>query len=144
MEATRVRVASLLEWLCAAAIIAGVLAAGISALRELYDVRALTPVIAHEASSPPVADPPPVLAPRAVSVPMLILADGKEVRLGDAAAKILERLGPFAQVGVETMERDGVRERVTRLYSYVGTQFALVLEAPKKGAELRVVAIYRQ
>ncbi len=143
MQATRVRVVPILEWLCAAAIIAALLTAGLTALREASSVRALTPVMAREAVAP-APDLPPVLASRAVSVPMLILADGKEVRVGDGASRILERLGPFAQVGVDTVEREGVRDRITRLYSYAGTQFALVLQAPKKGAELRVMAIYRQ
>jgi hypothetical protein len=142
MEATRVRFAPVLEWLCAAAIIGGLLVAGLAAIREFHDVRAVTPVVmAHEA---PVPDAPPVLAPRAVSLPILLLADGQEIRIGDRASQILDKLGRWAQVGTETIEREGASERITRLYSYAGTQFALVFEALRPDTAPRVVAIYRQ
>jgi hypothetical protein len=141
MQATRVRFASVLEWLCAAAIMAGLLVAALAAIREFRDVRAITPIMAREAPAPAV---PPVLAPRAVSLPLLLLADGKAIHIGDPASTIAETLGPRAQVGSETVERDGLVERVTRLYSYAGTQFALVFEVPRSQSDLRVIAIYRQ
>jgi len=141
MQATRARFASVLEWLCAAAIVAGLLVAALAAIREFRDVRALTPIMAREAPAP---DAPPILAPRAVSLPLLVLADGKEIRIGDRASTIAEKLGPRAQIGSDTVERDGVVERVTRLYSYAGTQFALVIEVPRADAPARIAAIYRQ
>ena len=141
MEATRVRLAPVLEWLCAAAFIAGVLIAGLAAAREFGIARAVAPVLAREA---PVPDVPPVLAPRAVSLPMLLLADGKEIRIGDRASAVVEKLGRRAQVGNEAVEREVATERITRLYSYAGTQFALVFEISRPGATARVVAIYRQ
>ena len=118
------------------------LVAALAAAREFRDVRAVTPVVmAHEA---PLAQAPPVLAPRAVSVPMLLLLDGQQIKIGDRASQVLAKLGPRAQVGTETVERDGATERMTRLYSYAGTQFALVFEVPRAGLAPRVVAIYRQ
>jgi hypothetical protein len=141
MEATRVRFAPVLEWLCAAAIIGGVLAAALGAAREFEDVRAVTAVMARAA---PTSEAPPVLAPRAVSVPLLLLADGKEIRVGDRASQVLDKLGARAQLGTDTIERQGTTERITRLYSYAGTQFALVFEVARPGATARVTAIYRQ
>jgi hypothetical protein len=141
MEAMRVRFAPVLEWLCAAAIIGGVLAAVLGAAREFEGVRAVTAVMARGAPTP---EAPPVLAPRAVSVPLLVLADGKEIRVGDRASQVLSMLGPLAQVGTETIEREGTTERVTRLYGYAGTRFALVVEVARPGATARVTAIYRQ
>jgi hypothetical protein len=130
-----------LEWLCAAAIIAGVLAAALGAAREFEDVHAVTAVMARAAPTP---EAPPVLAPRAVAVPLLLLADGKEIRVGDRASQVLDKLGARAQVGSETIEREGTTERLTRLYSYAGTRFALVFEVARPGATARVTAIYRQ
>lgn len=141
MAATRVRFAPVLEWLCAAAIIGGALAAFLGVAREFEDVGAVAAVMA---TTGPVPEAPPVLAPRAVSVPILLLADGKEIRIGDRAAAVAEKLGGRAQVGSETVERDDDTERITRLYSYAGTQFALVFEAPRPDSPPRVVAIYRQ
>ena len=141
MEAIRVRFAPVLEWLCAAAIIGGVLAAGLGAAREFEGVRAVTAVMARSAPTP---EAPPVLAPRAVSVPLLLLADGKEIRVGDRASQVLDKLGARAQVGTDTIERKGTTERITRLYRYAGTPFALVFEVARPGATARVTAIYRQ
>jgi hypothetical protein len=143
MEATRVRFVPLLEWLLAAGLILGAAAAGTMAVRDLKDlhgVRAVTPVSAAEAPAP---DPPPVVPPRAVLVPMLPLPDGKVLRVGDAASQILDRLGAWAQIGGDSLERDGVSERITRFYEYAGARFALVLES-RPNQDARVVAIYRQ
>jgi len=140
MAATRVRFAPVLEWLVAAAFIAGALIDVTIAVRDARQVRALTPVMAREAAAP---EPPPVVPSRSVAVPMLPLADGKELRVGDRASEVLERLGMWAQVGPDSIERDGASERITRFYEYVGTRFALVFQTPRPGVEPRVVAIYR-
>jgi hypothetical protein len=143
MEATRVRFGPLLEWLCAAGFILAAAAAGILAVRDFNPVRSFAPVIAQELAAPETPQAPPVLPPRAVAVPMLPLPDGNVLRIGDAASEILDRLGAWAQVGVDSLERDGVRERITRFYEYAGAKFALVLETTPD-TEPRVVAIYRQ
>jgi len=140
MEATRVRFVPLLEWLLAAGFILGALAAAAIAVRDFRDVRAIPPVSAAEAPAP---DPPPVLPPRAVAVPLLSLPDGKVLRVGDSASQILKRLGAWAQIGTDSLDRDGVRERITRFYEYAGARFAVVLESPQD-PDPRVVAIYRQ
>jgi hypothetical protein len=141
MAATRVRLAPVLEWVCAAAIIGGALAAFLGVAREFQDVSAVAAVMA---TTGPVPEAPPVLAPRAVSVPMLLLADGKEIRIGERASAVEEKLGRRAQVGSETVERDGATERITRLYSYAGTPFALVFQASRVQSDPLVIAIYRQ
>jgi hypothetical protein len=146
MEAIRVRFAPAIEWLCAAAILAGLLAAERAFVQDGVDgvghVRAAAaPVVAHEA---PALEAPPAIGSGAVSLPLILLSDGKEIHLGDIASRIVERLGPSAQVGADAIERDGARERITRIYNYVGTRFALVFEAARQDAEPRVVAIYRQ
>ncbi len=141
MDATRSRFGPLLEWLLAAAFIVGALAAAAIAARDLQGMRAMTPVIAHEATPP---EAPAVVPPRAVAVPVLPLPDGKVVQLGDRASQIIERLGEWAQIGTDSVERVAAGERITRFYEYAGARFALVLEARVSGAEPRVVAIYRQ
>jgi len=75
---------------------------------------------------------------------MLPLPDGKVLRVGDAASQILDRLGAWAQIGGDSLERDGVSERITRFYEYAGARFALVFEAPRPEATQLVVAIYRE
>lgn len=139
MQASPTRFSSILEWLLAAAVMVAALAAGSLVVREFRGVRAATPVIAEEAMTP---DPPLDVPSRAVSVPMLVFADGKEVRVGDSASAVAGRIGE-AQVGVDAVEVGTSRQRVTRSYRYIGAQFALVFELDE-GAEAKVAAIYLQ
>jgi len=140
MEATRVRFGSVLEWVLAAAVIAAALVAGSIVFQEFRSVRAVMPVIAGEAGI--FYDPPAGIPPRAVSVPLLLLGNGQEVRIGDRASEVAARLGSAAKLISESVERTEVRERLTRFYIEVGVQFAVVYEAIERTAEPRVAAIY--
>ena len=139
MEATRVRFGSILEWLLAAAFVAGAAALVSMAFGEMRNVRAVVPVIAGEA---PTYDIPPGIPARSVSVPMLLLGNGRAVRLGDRASEVAARLGEAQQAVSESLDRSEVRERVTRFYSYLGTQFVLVFEDIERNTDSKVAAIY--
>lgn len=141
MEATRVRFGSILEWLLAAAFVVGA-ATLVSMVFGEMRVRAVVPVIAGEA---PAHDVPAGVPPRSVSVPMLLLGNGRAVRLGDRASEVADRLGDASQVLSESLDRSEMRERVTRVYNHLGTQFVLVFEDfedIERNAELKVAAIY--
>src|SRR5687768_4667476 len=137
METIRVRFGSFLEWLLAAAFVAGAATLLSVGRTEIRKVRAVVPVITGEALDMPAGVPP-----RSVSVPMLLLGDGLEVRLGDRASEIAARLGDVPQLISESLDRNEVRERVTRFYNYLDTQFVLVLEDFERDADLKVAAIY--
>ena len=139
MGTTGVRFGSILEWLLAAVFIAAALAVGSIVFREVRTVRAVMPVIAREA---PAVDAPAGIPPRAVSVPMLLLANGREIRLGDRAADVAARLGTASELLSESLERGAVRERVIRVYRELGVQFVLVFEAFERNVEPTVAAIY--
>lgn len=139
MEATRVRFGSLLEWLLAVMVIAAALAVGSIAVREFRTVRAVMPVIAGDVRVP---DTPAGIPARAVSVPMLLLGNGREVRLGDRASEVAARLGDAVQVISESLDHNAMRERLTRSYNTLGTRFVLVFEAVERNAEPKVSAIY--
>lgn len=141
MKATRVRFGSAIEWVLAAIFIVAALAIGQVVVRELRTVSAAMPVTAREAPAPA---PPAGVPARAVSVPVLLLADGKEVRVGDSASQIAARLGREAEVGKQTVERAPIGERLTRFYEHAGTRFVLVFEPFERNAEPRVAAIYLQ
>jgi hypothetical protein len=140
MEATRVRFGPILEWVLAALVMAAALAVGSVAFREIRTVRAVMPVIAGEQSL--YYDAPAGIPSRAVSVPLLLLANGQEVRIGDRASEVAARLGSAATIVSESVERSAVRERLVRFYSDLGVQFAVVYEAIEGSAEPRVAAIY--
>lgn len=97
------------------------------------------PVSAREAAAP---EPPANVPPRAVSVPLLVLLDGTEIRVGETIAEVTARLGN-AQVGPDIVDRGG-RERLTRVYNYLGTEFTIIYERADAGDEPRAAAIFLQ
>lgn len=143
MEATRVRFGSAIEWVLAAAFMAGAVAVGSVVVREMRTVSATTPVIAREAQPDPAVTPAGLPA-RAVSVPVLLLPGDKVVRVGDTVAAIAARLGREAEVGTQTVEAARFGDRLTRFYEHAGTRFVLVFEAFEQGGAPRVAAIYLQ
>jgi hypothetical protein len=143
MQATRVRYESILEWAVAAAAILGLLALGSLVMREFRSLPAVMPVIAREAH--PVSTAIPAGVPsRAVSVPVLLLPDQKEVRVGDSLADIAQRLGREAETGAQSVEQAPNGARVTRFYEYQGTRFVLVFEPFEAKGQPRVAAIFLQ
>jgi hypothetical protein len=140
METTRARLGSVVEWLLAAVFIVAAVMTIAIAVRELRSTAASTRAIAREGPEPAVI--PAGIPARAVSVPVLILPDKKEVRVGDSVSAIAARLGRNAEVGSQTVERGRFGERLTRFYEHAGTRFALVFEAVADRAEPRVAAIY--
>jgi hypothetical protein len=139
MGATRTRVSSLLEWIAAAAGIVAVVAIGSILVRDVRTVTALTPVIAHEAV---LSDAPAAVPSRSVSVPVLLLSDGAQLRVGDTAAELSARLGTDAEVAPPTIDRTPSGNRVTRFYAKNGQRFAVVLEPLAGDGQVRVAAIY--
>jgi hypothetical protein len=143
MDATRARFGSVIEWILAAAFIAAAFLVGSIVLRELRTVSATLPVIAHEAQAS-TAIPPAGIPARAVSVPVLLLPGGKEVRVGESVAAIAARLGREAEVGTQHVERARFGERLTRFYEHAGSRFVLVFEPFEQNGEPKVAAIYLQ
>jgi hypothetical protein len=143
MEATRVRVESVLEWALAAAFMLVALAVGSLVVREVRTVSAVTSVIAREAPAAASAAPAAV-PPRAVSVPVLLLPDGNSVRVGETLSDVAARLGRQAEAGAQAVERAPNGERLTRFYEHAGSRFVLVFEPFERDAEPTVAAIYLQ
>lgn len=144
MEATHQRFTSILEWAVAVAFIAAMLVIGSLVVREFRTVSALTTVRANVRDAVPAPAAPVGVPPRAISVPILLLSDGKEVRVGETISAIVARLGQHALVGKQAIERAVHGQRVTRFYDHVGTSFVLVFEPFEANAEPRVAAIYLQ
>ena len=140
MDAVRLRLAPVVEWLVAAAFLCGTIAVGSLVVREL---RAPVPLDASTPAARAVVSSIPASVPaRAVSVPVLPFLDGKEIRVGETAAAIASRLGRSAEVGRQEVDRGTLGERLTRFYEYAGTKFILVFEAFEQNGEARVAAIY--
>src|SRR6266542_6427980 len=145
MDVVRTRVGSAVEWVVAAAFLLATLAVGSLVLRELRAAASAGPDNPNPAAATaPATALPASLGPKAVSVPLLILAEGRELRVGDSAARVADVLGREAETGVQQSDIGPLGERTTRFYDYSGTRFALVFESPDKGSPLRVSAIYLQ
>ena len=139
MDATRRPVGSLVEWLCAVMCAAGVVALLSVAVHEFQSVRPVVPVIAKEI---PDSAPAAGIPAGVTRVPLLLLSNRREVRLGETLAGVAERLGTAAQLVSESLEETGAGRRLTRFYNDVGVQFVVVFEAPHAESEPRVSAIF--
>jgi hypothetical protein len=137
MDVVRVRVGSALEWVVAASFLVATVAVGSLVLREL---RAAASTTAPQPAFAAVA--PAGLHERAVSVPLLLLAEGKEIRVGDSSERVAAMLGREAETGAQRTDRGPLGERVTRFYDFSGTRFALVFESLRGSP--KVTAIYIQ
>jgi hypothetical protein len=140
MDALRVRVGSVVEWLVAAAFLGATFAVGSLIFREMQVPRPRASAPAPQSAV--VAATPPAVPAGAVSVPVLPFRDGKEIRVGDTASAIAARLGRAAESGRQEVDRGSLGERLTRFYEYAGFRFILVFEPFERNGEQRVAAIY--
>ncbi len=143
MDVVRARVGSAVEWVVAAVFLLATLAVGSLVLRELRAAASATPPATLSATVTAAALPAHI-PEKAVSVPLLILAPEKEIRVGDTAAHVAAVLGREAETGVQQSDIGPLGERTTRFYDFSGTRFALVYESPEKGGSHKVTAIYLQ
>jgi hypothetical protein len=141
MDAIRARFGSLLEWVVAAGFLFATILVGSLIVREL---RTATPSAAPRPADRAAAAQPASVPARAISVPVLLLLDGKEIRIGDSMDAVAERLGRGAEVGTQLVERGPIGERLTRSYEHAGTRFVLVFEPFEAKGRPRVVGIYLQ
>jgi hypothetical protein len=145
MDVIRTRLGSAVEWVVAAIFLLATVAVGSAVLRELRAAASAGPDPARPAiSTGATAALPASLGPKAVSVPLLILAEGRELHVGDTAARVADVLGREAETGVQQSDIGPSGERTTRFYDYSGTRFALVFEQPTGAPSPRVTAIYLQ
>jgi hypothetical protein len=139
MDALRLRLAPVFEWLVAAAFLVATLAVGSLIVSNLRWSRPAAPaaVVRTVLSGTPAAIPD-----RAVSVPVLPFRDGQEIRVGDTATAVASKLGRAAESGRQDVDRGALGERLTRFYEYAGFRFIVVFEPFERQGEPRVAAIY--
>jgi hypothetical protein len=138
MDTVRGRFGSVLEWLVAAAFLLATLGVASLILQELRVSRRPPPPVESAALVPR------AIPSRAVSVPILPLPDGKQVRVGDSFAAVAAALGRAAESGRQELDRGPIGERLTRFYEHAGTRFILVFEPFERNGESRVSGIYVQ
>lgn len=135
------RLAPVFEWLVAAAFLAATVSVGTMIVKELRVSSRQQPA---RASIMPPVNVPAAIPARAVSVPLLPLPDGKELRIGDTLAAVAALLGRAAESGRQEVDRGTFGERLTRFYEYAGSRFILVFERLEREGDVKIAAIYLQ
>lgn len=130
------RFSSIVEWVVAIAFLAA------SALVVSLIVWELVERPAPVAPAPSLSSVPSAIPARAVSVPVLALQGGQEIRVGETVSAVSARLGRSAEVGYQEVDRGRGGERLTRFYEYRGTRFILVFEPLERQGEAQLAAIY--
>ena len=136
MEERRFRVGSFVEWLLAAGGVAGVIW-----LLSVPVQRVVGPRVEAALVDAPV-DLPPGVPTTATSIPVMLLLDGREIRVGDLHSRLVQVLPERAATGPMQRSSGDKGERQTRGYNVNGTRFFVVCERSERGAPLRVSAIY--
>lgn len=135
---TTLRLSAAAEWLIAAVFLAATITV---VLMIGYQLRTVPAVIAAPPSGLEPSVPASVPA-RAVSVPVLALADGTELRIGQTLSAIATHLGRAAESGRQEVDQGLMGERLTRFYELRGTRFILVFAPAERLGEPKLVAIY--
>jgi len=137
MDSRHSRLGGAAQWLAALAFLVATVVVVVLIVREMRAVR--TPPAASEPPAPSTPAPP---ADHAMSVPSLLLLDGRQIRVGDSLEQVTAQLGASSQVGTDARERAVLGDRLTRSYEHGGTKFTLVFEPFERNGPLRVATIY--
>ncbi len=138
MDMRQSRLGGAAEWLVAVAFLAATVIVAALIIREMRTVRTAEPPPAP----PPQEAPRAVIPPGVISVPSLLLPDGRQVRIGDTLAQVTSEIGSSFKPGADVIEAGALGNRLTRSCEYAGTKFILVLEPYERSGPPRVTAIY--
>jgi hypothetical protein len=135
VEERRFRVGSLFEWVAAAS--------GVAVLVWLVSVpvqRLLGPRV--EASIDAAVSLPPGVPGGATNVPVILLLDGREIRLGELHTRLVQLLPDKLVDGPVVRSNGEFGERHTRAYVVNGLKFYVVCERAEPAAPLRISGIF--
>jgi hypothetical protein len=126
----------LFEWALAIVVLAGAVWLGAPWVARWTTRPAAAPTAEIDASLPT------GVPPGAHSVPLLVLLDGTEVRVGLSEARLKAILSERLSAAPRIVSRGTFGERITRAYLAQGTRFWVVLERPQPGDDVKVTGIY--
>lgn len=126
---------SVIEWGVAAAVL---LALGwfSSDIARSWIVRKSEPAVEV------IAGVPPGVPTGATSVPLLLLLDGREIKIGMTQAQLRGVVGARLAVGEPQLSDGEQGERITQAYSDRGTRFYITTERTEPNGVMRVTGIY--
>jgi hypothetical protein len=139
MDIRHSRLGGAAEWLVALAFLIATVIVAALIVREMRTVRTAP----SPSAVPPSRDQPAAIIPQGtISVPSLLLPDGRKVRVGDTLEEVTSLLGPSCQAAVDVVEEGSLGIRITRSCDHAGTRFLLVLQPYERNGPPRVTAIY--
>lgn len=125
---------SVLEWLGAAAILIGVVWLASDRIRQWVGPHRSAVIEAEPGG-------PPGIPAGATEVPLLVLLDGTEIRVGDPHAR-LKSLDERHAAGPSQTTHGDFGERVIRAYLHGTTRFIIVSQRSSDAEPLKVAGIY--
>lgn len=129
-------VRSVLEWCGAAALLIAFVWVASLVLRDWVDRR---PLIFGETA---LQDEPVGIPDGATEVPLLVLLDGTEIKVGDPHGRVVELLNERHALGPQQTVRGNFGERWIRAYQHGSTRFFIVCERAQPEDPLKVANIY--
>lgn len=136
MDERRLRIGSIFEWLSAGLCVVGILWLLSVPLQQLSGPRV-------DAALVDVRDElPPGVPSGATSVPVMLLEDGRAIRVGDLEALLPKLLAKGTADGPPHISVGEFGDRVTRAYRVSGSRVYVVSERSERGGPARVAGIY--
>ena len=136
MEERPLRIGSIFEWFAAALCVVGVLWLLSVPLQQLSGPRL-------DAALVDVRDElPPGVPSGATSVPVMLLEDGRAIRVGDLEAAVFKLLPRGAADGPPHLSAGEFGDRTTRTVHVSGSRIFVVSERTERGGPPRVAGIY--
>jgi hypothetical protein len=136
VEPRSLRIGSLFEWITAALCVLALIWVGSVPLQRL---------LGPDAEASPIATPsslPPGVPHGAISIPVLLLLDGRAIRVGDSQAHV-NTVVPDTYLHGPILKSNAVfGERHTRTYIVNGTTFYVACERQESGGVMQVTGIY--
>lgn len=136
MDERRLRIGSLFEWVAAAVCVLGILWLLSVPLQQLSGPRVDAALVDIREKLPP------GVPSGATSVPVMLLEDGRAVRVGDLEAGVAKLLPPGAADGPPHVSVGEFGDRLTRAYRVNGSRVYVVSERTERGGPPRVAGIY--
>ena len=136
MDERRLRIGSLFEWVAAALCVGGVLWLVSVPLQQLSGPRVDAALVDIREKLPP------GVPYGAASVPVMLLEDGRAIRIGDLEAALQKVLPNGAADGPPHISVGEFGDRLTRAYRVSGSRVYVVSERSERGGPPRVAGIY--
>jgi hypothetical protein len=139
LDIRRSRLGGAAEWLVAFAFLIATVLVAVLIIREMRAVRTAPTA---PAASPSRDEPSPNIPQGAMSVPSLLLPDGRNIRVGDTLAQVNAEVGSSCNAGADVVEEGPLGNRITRPCEHAGTRFVITVAPYERNGPLHVTAIY--